>query len=138
MQWFKRWVEEVMRGECRGWLRAASAALIPVLVTAWLLGCNVERRKSDAELGLNPQQAAGRRIYDDNCDRCHEPYSTRGKKGPGLKGVFQQKYLPISGLPANDERVSDIIRLGRKEMPGYSQKLSQQEIDDLLAYMHTL
>ena len=130
--------EEVMRGECRGWLRAASAALIPVLVTAWLLGCNVERRKSDAELGLNPQQAAGRRIYDDNCDRCHEPYSTRGKKGPGLKGVFQQKYLPISGLPANDERVSDIIRLGRKEMPGYSQKLSQQEIEDLLAYMHTL
>ena len=24
-------------------------------------GCDVQRRKSDAELGLNPQQAAGRR-----------------------------------------------------------------------------
>jgi mono/diheme cytochrome c family protein len=34
--------------------------------------------------------------------------------------------------------VSDIIRLGRKEMPGYIQKLSQQEIENLLAYMHTL
>jgi len=101
-------------------------------------GCDVERRKSDAELGLNPQQAAGRKIYDNYCDRCHEPYSTRGKKGPGLKGVFQKKYLPISGLPANDERVSDIIRLGRKEMPGYSQTLNQQDMDDLLAYMHTL
>ena len=100
--------------------------------------CDVERRKSDAELGLNPQQAAGRKIYNANCDRCHEPYSTRGKKGPGLKGVFQNKYLPISGLPANDERVTDIVRLGRKEMPGYSQTLNQQDIDDLLAYMHTL
>ena len=103
-----------------------------------LCACDVERRKSDAELGLNAQQSTGRKIYDSNCDRCHEPYSTRGKKGPGLKGVFQSKYLPISGLPANDERVTDIIRLGRKEMPGYSQTLSQQDIEDLLAYMHTL
>jgi mono/diheme cytochrome c family protein len=98
----------------------------------------VERRKTDAELGLNPQQIAGRKIYDHHCDRCHEPYSTRGKKGPGLKGVFQNKYLPISGLPANDDRVSDIVRLGRKEMPGYSETISQQELQDLLAYMHTL
>lgn len=108
------------------------------LVLAALCGCDVERRKSDAELGLTPQQSAGRKIYDNYCDRCHEPYSTRGKKGPGLKGVFRNKYLAISGLPANDERVSDIIRLGRKEMPGYSQTLSQQNLDDLLSYMHTL
>lgn len=109
------------------------------VVSLWLLcACDVERRKSDAELGLNPQQAAGRKIYDSQCDRCHEPYSTRGKKGPGLKGVFQNKYLPISGLPANDERVTDIIRLGRKEMPGYNQTLNRQDIEDLLAYLHTL
>jgi len=116
----------------------AWGALLSLLGLATLCGCDVERRKSDAELGLNPQQAAGRKIYDNYCDRCHEPYSTRGKKGPGLKGVFQNKYLSISGLPANDERVSDIIRLGRKEMPGYSQTLSQQDLDNLLAYMHTL
>jgi len=103
-----------------------------------LCACDVERRKSDAELGLNPQQASGRKLYDSHCDRCHEPYSTRGKKGPGFKGVFQNKYLPISGLPANDERVTDIIRLGRKEMPAYNQTLNQQDIEDLLAYMHTL
>jgi mono/diheme cytochrome c family protein len=113
--------------------------IFPVLLMlASTLACNIERRKSDAELGLNAQQAAGRRIYDAECDRCHEPYSTRGKKGPGLQGVFQHKYLPLSGLPANDERVTDVIRLGRHEMPGYSQKLSPQDIEDLLAYLHTL
>lgn len=114
------------------WLILALAALV------CSVACDVERRKSDGELGLNPQQAAGRKIYDAECDRCHEPYSTRGKKGPGLKGVFQHKYLSLSGLPANDERVSNIIRLGRNEMPGYSQKLSEQDIQDLLAYLHTL
>jgi len=109
-----------------------------MLAIASTLACDVERRKSDAELGLNRQQAAGRRIYEAECDRCHEPYSTRGKKGPALKGVFQHKYLSLSGLPANDERVTDIIRLGRGEMPGYSQKLSPQNLQDLLAYLHTL
>jgi mono/diheme cytochrome c family protein len=98
----------------------------------------VERRRSDAELGLNPQQSAGRRIYDAECDRCHQPYSTHGRKGPGLKGIFQHPYLSLSGLPANDDRVRDIIRLGRNEMPGFGQKLSQQDIEDLLAYLHTL
>jgi mono/diheme cytochrome c family protein len=115
-----------------------SGISLVLLILASTFACNIERRKSDAELGLNAQQAAGRRIYDAECDRCHEPYSTRGKKGPGLQGVFQHKYLPLSGLPANDERVTDIIRQGRHEMPGYSQKLSPQDIEDLLAYLHTL
>ena len=129
----------------RGWgsprgidVRALAVSLAVLLIVSMFCACDVARRKSDAELGLNPQQAAGRKIYDHDCDRCHEPYSTRGKKGPGLKGIFNNKYLPISGLPANDERVSDIIRLGRKEMPGYSRVLNQQDMDDLLAYMHTL
>jgi len=118
-----------------GMLLGMLAALLALVSAS---ACDVERRKSDAELGLNPQQSAGRRIYDAHCDRCHEPYSTRGKKGPGLKGVFQHKYLSLSGLPANDDRVTDIIRLGRNEMPGYNQTLNSQDIQDLLAYLHTL
>ena len=119
----------------RRWIGAALAAC---LALAALAGCGVERRKSDAELGLNPQQAAGRKTYDNYCDRCHRPYSTKGKKGPGLKGVFQHQYLSLSGLPANDDRVTDIIRNGRRDMTGYSQVLSAQDIQDLLAYLHTL
>ncbi len=117
------------------WIGAAIAALFAIAAFA---GCDVERRKSDAELGLNPQQVSGRKLYDNYCDRCHRPYSTKGRKGPGLKGVFQRPYLPMSGLPANDERVSEIIRYGRHEMPGYSQTLSAQDMQDLLAYLHTL
>jgi mono/diheme cytochrome c family protein len=110
-----------------------------VAASLWLLtGCDAERRKSDAELGLNPQQAAGRQIYDNFCDRCHAPYSPRGRQGPSMKGVFKKDYLPLSGLPANDERVGEIIRLGRSKMPAYGQTLSQQQIQDLLVYMHTL
>jgi mono/diheme cytochrome c family protein len=104
----------------------------------FLISCDVQRRRSDAELGLNAQQIAGRRIYDNYCDRCHAPYSSRGRQGPSMKGVFGRQYLPMSGMPANDDRVTDVIRLGRNKMPGYAQVLNQQQINDLLAYLHTL
>jgi mono/diheme cytochrome c family protein len=129
----RRIVLLAMRG--RRWTGAVLPALLALTMLA---GCDVERRKSDAELGLNPQQSTGRKIYDNYCDRCHRPDSTKGKKGPGLKGVFQHQFLPQTGLPANDDRVIDIIRNGRPDMPGYSQVMSAQDMQDLLAYMHTL
>jgi cytochrome c2 len=103
-----------------------------------LAACTAERRKSDAELGLNPQQAAGRHLYDNYCDRCHEAYSTRDKRGPSLQGVFKRQYLEVSGLPANDQRVGEIIHFGRGKMPALGQVLDQRQVDDLLAYLKTL
>jgi mono/diheme cytochrome c family protein len=111
---------------------------VPLLMVLALTGCDAERRKSDTELGLNPQQAAGRRIYDQYCDRCHAPYSSRGRQGPSLKSVFKKQFLEVSGLPANDDRVAEITRFGRSKMPGFGQVLNQQQIDDLLVYLHTL
>jgi mono/diheme cytochrome c family protein len=111
--------------------------VLAVFITV-IAGCDVERRKSDAELGLNPQQAAGRRVYDNYCDRCHAPYSSRGRQGPSMKGIFKRQFLPESGMPANDDRVSDVVRFGRDKMPAYGQVLNQQQITDLLAYLHTL
>src|SRR5437588_4757289 len=93
--------------------------------------CEVERRKSDAELGLSPQQASGRHIYDQYCDRCHSPYSSRKRQGPSLKGAFTHQYLPGSGMPANDERVGDIIRMGRNKMEGFGNVRTDQQVNDL-------
>lgn len=131
-------MRSVARHVRRHGVRFLVAALTTAVLLATVVACDVERRKSDAELGLNPQQATGRKLYDSYCARCHEPYSSRGKKGPSLKAVFQNKFLSLSGLPANDDRVGEIILRGRGEMPAYSQTLSQQDLQDLLAYLHTL
>jgi mono/diheme cytochrome c family protein len=120
------------------WIFPCLRASVVVLTLLALAGCDVERRKSDAELGLNPQQADGRKLYDNYCDRCHEPYSSRGKKGPSMKGVFKKQYLSVSGLPANDERMTDVIKNGRAKMEGFRQVMTDQQIQDLLAYLHTL
>lgn len=119
-------------------LRNCRAPILAAVVLMTTMGCDVQRRQSDAELGLNAQQAAGRRLYDQYCNRCHEPYSSRDKKGRSLQGVFKKKFLSESGMPANDERVGEMIVTGRNMMPAFGQTMSQPQVQDLLAYLHTL
>jgi mono/diheme cytochrome c family protein len=127
-------LEERLASAFRDW--PALAIVVAILMVCG--GCDVQRRKSDAELRLNPQQAAGRRLYDQYCDRCHEPYSSRDKEAHSLQGVFKKQFLPESGMPANDERVGEIIVTGHNMMPAFGQTLSQAQVQDLLAYLHTL
>jgi len=122
--------------------KSPSAFLLIAAVCCFLLvilsACKAERRRSDAELGLDPKQASGRHIYDQYCDRCHAPYSSRGRQGPSLEGIFKKPYLSMSGMPANDDRVRDIVTLGRNKMDGFGNVLTPEQVNDLLAYLHTL
>ncbi len=108
------------------------------LVLLAIAGCESSPgRKSDAELGLNSQQARGRRVYDTYCLNCHNPYSGGGRHGPSLMGLYKKSELP-SGAPANDQRVTETILKGRINMPGFAGRVDQQQLEDLLAYLHTL
>ncbi len=111
--------------------------VFPLLGLLPLLGCHAEPRKSDAELGLTPTQAIGRHVFDANCARCHEPYSKRGLHGPSLHNLYKKEYLP-SGIPANDDRITETIERGRAKMPAFGNTLSDSQIDALLAYLKTL
>lgn len=51
--------------------------------------------------------------------------------------MYSKKFL-TSGLPANDERVEEIIRRGRRSMPGFAQKYGDEHVADLIAYLHSL
>ncbi len=113
------------------------ALLALAICTLFAAGCGNHRVKTNAELGLNAQQAAGRAVFDRDCGACHDAYSTSGKKGPKLKGLFREKFLP-SGLPANDRFVRQTIEGGRGMMPEFGDSLTQDQMDALLAYLHTL
>ena len=82
---------------------------------AFFAACDAEPRKTDAELGLNPQQAMGRRVYDARCAECHYAYSTRNLRGPSMHGLFQKPFMS-SGIPANDESSTDVWQY-RQSMP---------------------
>lgn len=106
-------------------------------IISGLVACSSEPNKTDAELGLNPQQSRGRQVFRQDCAQCHYAYIGRDLHGPSLKGVFQKQFLS-SGLPANNDRVRELITTGRGMMPGFGRVLTDQQMDDLLSYLHTL
>jgi mono/diheme cytochrome c family protein len=108
------------------------------IFAALLSGCGKDKSQlSDAELGLNQDQARGRKVYNIYCIGCHPAYSSHGNKGPGLKDLFKKQYLP-SGLTATDQHVEQSIIQGRNMMPRFGDQLNQDELRQLIAYLHTL
>lgn len=119
-------------------MRNASIVLLLTIVALFFAGCGKDpEQMTDAELGLTAQQARGRRVFHIYCIGCHTAYSTRGNKGPGLKGLFKKPYLP-SGMTSTDEHAIDTILHGRNIMPAFGNQLDQREIQDVVAYLHTL
>lgn len=86
---------------------------------------------------LTPIELQGYAVFQSNCARCHYATRTRSFRGPGLQGLFKEKYLP-SGAPANDDRVRAAILEGRGMMPAFGNVLDDRQMRALLAYLHTL
>ena len=86
---------------------------------------------------LTTQEAAGRVVFVAECARCHNAYDTEALHGPSLFGVFRKPYLN-SGAPARDDRVLEVVLHGRNLMPAVGRNLTEQQLQDLLRYLHTL
>ncbi len=82
-----------------------------------------------------PEEARGAAVFQANCARCHYPTSTAGLHGPGLQAITKVKAMP-SGAPPTDERLTTLILHGHQMMP--ATPLTDDQLRDLLAYLHTL
>jgi mono/diheme cytochrome c family protein len=100
-------------------------------------GCKPALPPSKPLSELTPQEAAGHQVYASHCAGCHYANSEGSLHGPGLQGLYKNQFLP-SGAPANDDRVSAVIMHGRVMMPAFGNNLDEQQLSDLLAYLHTL
>jgi len=99
-----------------------------------LAGCR-SLPPSKPEALFTAEEGRGAIVYKQKCARCHHPTSTRPLNGPGLQALTKVKAMP-SGAPPTDERMTFVIIHGRNMMP--ATQLTDQELSDLLAYLHTL
>jgi mono/diheme cytochrome c family protein len=111
--------------------------MLSAVAVSSLAGCGPPLPPSKPLSQLTPQEAAGHRVYASHCARCHYANSDHSLHGPGLQALYKQKYLP-SGAPANDDRVGAVILRGRNMMPAFGNSLDDQQLQNLLAYLHTL
>ena len=101
------------------------------MATLSAIGCKPSRPEDTRP--FTAQEQRGQRLYNSACLTCHRVDSEGPLNGPGLKNVYKKKYFP-SGAPANDERMTEVIKKGRRQMPAFPD-LTDQEIADLIAYM---
>jgi mono/diheme cytochrome c family protein len=99
--------------------------LIPSMV------CTPNEKLSDVEV-------QGRWLYDDHCAECHEnSHPELRKQPPNLHGLFLGKQLP-SGAPTTEEQLRKTIIEGRGTMPAFDRRLREDEVKQLVAYLHKL
>ncbi|MBZ5581221.1 MAG: cytochrome c [Acidobacteriia bacterium] len=83
------------------------------------------------------EAAKGKQVFQANCAVCHNADSDQKKMGPGLKGLFKRDKL-ANGKKPTEGNVRAKIDDGGNGMPQYKDTLSDQEKDDLIAYLRTL
>src|SRR5947199_10716229 len=78
----------------------------------------------------------GKEVFQ-QCGVCHNADSTEKKMGPGLKGLFQNEKMN-NGKKPTEANVRAKIDEGGNGMPSYKEMLSDDEKNDLIAYLKTL
>lgn len=99
-----------------------------------LAGCK-QLPPSKPSSAWTPQEARGAAVYKVQCARCHYATNTHPLHGSGLQALTKIKAMP-SGAPPTDERLTDRILHGYGNMP--TTQLTDGQLQDLLAYLHTL
>lgn len=107
-----------------------------LMLTCVLTGCKHLKPPTSLDQ-LNVQQMQGHAVFDQRCAVCHNDRIDAPLHGPALIGIFKKPALP-SGAPANDDRVTATVLHGHGLMPGLGDRMDQQDMGDLLAYLHTL
>jgi mono/diheme cytochrome c family protein len=106
-----------------------------LLAALLLLGCGEKQQRSEQ---LSKAEIEGQWRYENDCAECHEnPQPDLHKQPPNLHGLFLRKSLP-SGAPATDAQVRKTIVGGRGTMPAFDRRLREQDVGDLVKYLHQL
>ncbi|MFP5235425.1 MAG: c-type cytochrome [Acidobacteriota bacterium] len=86
---------------------------------------------------LTPQQAEGKHLYEVRCAHCHRDNDLMLKKvPPDLHHIFASGTLP-SGTPATDLNVARVVLTGKGMMPSFAGRFLPDQMNALLAYLHT-
>jgi cytochrome c len=78
----------------------------------------------------------GQEVFQ-QCGVCHNADSTEKKMGPGLKGLFQKEKMTNDKKPT-EANVRAKIDEGGNGMPAYKDMLSDEEKNNVIAYLKTL
>lgn len=71
-------------------------------------------------------------LYKSKCQMCHGP------DGKGSAAGQKMGAKPFSEVKASDKELVEITKNGKGKMPAYKDKLTDDQINDLVKYVRTL
>jgi mono/diheme cytochrome c family protein len=98
----------------------------------------VEESSQETEPAPEADAVAGEQVFAKSCAGCHHSDSTDRKIGPGLAGLFERESIESSGLSVTPENVREQIVAPAGGMPAFRGFLSDEQLDDLVAFLQTL
>ena len=78
----------------------------------------------------------GKDVFE-QCSVCHNTDTDDVKVGPSLKGLFKHDKLK-NGSKVTEQSVRAMINMGGNGMPAFADLLSDEEKNNLIAYLKTL
>ena len=127
---------------------AVAGVLIAVAVGLGIVRNTLVSHPKDAEaldqrggrnVPLSQLASLGGTLFSDKgCFHCHAVDSAGGGRALGLKGLFQRKTLPVSGRPVTVENVAHQLKEPYQNMPSFADRLTDEERDQIIAYLKTL
>ena len=108
--------------------------LLLLCVGAPACGGEPTDKRTDAILALSGDPANGKVLYDANCVRCH------GETGLGVDdpagNLIGADLTKAAGETEEESEFIQYIIEGKEEMPAFGDEFDDQEIADLLAWLH--
>ncbi len=108
-------------------------------IAGFLFACETDEKQASAfKVRTDPESIAeGKTLFESKCIFCHNVNNTGTLIGPGLVGILEKSELPVSEKPATPENIKDQLINPYDRMPAFSD-LSEEEIQDIIAYLNTL
>ena len=107
-----------------------------VLLHIWVLSAAVYAQQPQ----LSPAQKAGRKVFQTRCAMCHvgqEPATELASDTGTPRRASTMGPVLSKVHAADEEKLRDTIKNGGARMPGYKLALSDQQINQLIAFLKT-
>jgi mono/diheme cytochrome c family protein len=101
-------------------------------IGALCLSPNTQAQTAPAPKGAGNVHA-GEEVFTKRCFQCHSVIEGQVRFGPSLFGVMKGPH-PRKTAP----EIRTILKEGKNKMPSFNGILTEEDTDNLLAYLHTL
>lgn len=115
------------------------ATVLTIIAFSWSAASPQELGKNSKSGGAaaTTQTTSGKDLFREHCASCHFTETRAQKIGPGLKGLYAR--LTFSdGKKVTDASVTKWIETGGKDMPGFKDTLTPEQLRGLISYLKTL